>query len=243
MSSSAVVREAWELYKGHWRAFIPLAVVVYLIIGVVAAILVALLGWVGGIIAFLISIVGLFWLQGAYVEAVRDVRDGKQDLSLAETFARVRPRLPAIIPAGLLATIAIGLAAVTIIGIPLALFLLTIWVLIVPVIVLEGRSAGESFGRSREIVRGNGWNVFGVIVITIAIFIVVNLVVTIITAVLPDGVAEFIRSVVSNAIVGPDVSLGWKIIYCALTQRATGTASAAPGEPPPPPPPPAPPPA
>lgn len=243
MSSSAVVREAWELYKGHWRAFIPLAVVVYLIIGVVAAILVALLGWVGGIIAFLISIVGLFWLQGAYVEAVRDVRDGKQDLSLAETFARVRPRLPAIIPAGLLATIAIGLAAVTIIGIPLALFLLTIWVLIVPVIVLEGRSAGESFGRSREIVRGNGWNVFGVIVITIAIFIVVNLVVTIITAVLPDGVAEFIRSVVSNAIVGPFVAVAWNLIYWALTQRATATAPAAPGEPPPPPPPPAPPPA
>ena len=47
------------------------------------------------------------------------------------------------------------------------LFLLTIWIAVIPAIVLEGRGIGESFGRSRDLVRGNGWNVFGVIILTI----------------------------------------------------------------------------
>src|SRR5687768_13405038 len=107
MSPTAVVREGLELYKAHWRTFIPLALVVYVILGVVSFLLVWLLSWLGAIIAALIGIVGAFWLQGAITEAVRDVRDGKQDLSLGETFARIRPKLPAVIAAGLIAGIAI----------------------------------------------------------------------------------------------------------------------------------------
>src|SRR5688500_14437757 len=123
MQPGAIVREAWELYKAHWRTFVPLALVVYLILGVVGLVLVWLLGWLGAILSALVGIVGFFWLQGALVEAVQDVRDGRQDLSLGATFARVQPRLPAIIPAGLIAGIAIAVCFVTIILIPLGLFL------------------------------------------------------------------------------------------------------------------------
>ncbi len=45
------------------------------------------------------------------------------------------------------------------------LILLTIWAVIVPVIVIERAGVLEAFGRSRELVRGNGWRVFGVIVV------------------------------------------------------------------------------
>jgi hypothetical protein len=33
-------------------------------------------------------------------------------------------------------------------------------------IVREGKAVGVSFGRSRELVRGHGWSVFGVVIIT-----------------------------------------------------------------------------
>jgi hypothetical protein len=151
MQATAIVREAWELYKAHWKAFVPLALVVFVIIGLVSLLLTWALGLVGALIGGLLAIVGFFWLQGALVEAVRDVRDGKRDLSIGETFARVRPRLPAIIPAGLLAGLGIILGLILLI-VP-GLFLLTIWSMIIPVIVLEGRSAGESFGRSRPVDR------------------------------------------------------------------------------------------
>ena len=45
------------------------------------------------------------------------------------------------------------------------LFLITIWAVIAPVIVLERAGVFESFGRSRHLVKGNGWQVFGVLVI------------------------------------------------------------------------------
>ena len=228
MQPGAIVREAWELYKAHWRTFVPLALVVYIVLGVITLVFALLLGWLGLIIGVLASIVGAFWLQGALVEAVQDVRDGRQDLSLGETFARVRPRLPAIIPAGLIAGIAIIACMVTLILIPVGFFLLTIWSLIVPVIVLEGKSAGESFGRSRELVKGNGWNVFGVIAITLVAALVATIVVSILTIWLPDDVKEFVRNVISNTVVVPFIACAWTLMYFALAQgRSEAPAPAA----------------
>ena len=223
MQPTAIVREAWELYKAHWRTFVPLALIVYLILGLVTLVLAWLLGWVGVLLGALVNIVGIFWLQGALVEAVQDVRDGSRDLSVGETFRRVQPRLTSIIPAGLIAGIAIAIGLVLLIA-P-GLFLLTIWCLIVPAIVLEGKSAGESFGRSRELVRGNGWNVFGVIIITIAAIIVANIIVSIALFWLPDEVQGFLQSLVSNTLVAPFMAVALTLTYYALAKpiEAVGT--------------------
>lgn len=218
MQPTAVIRGAWELYKAHWRTFVPLALIVYVVLGVITWLLGAVLGWLGVLIGALASIVGTFWLQGALVEAVRDVRDGRQDLALTEMFSRVRPRLPAIIAAGLIAGIAIVIGLILLI-VP-GLLLLTIWSLIIPVIVLEGRSAGESFGRSRELVRGHFWNAFGVIVITIAALLVASIILTIATFWLPDGVEQFVRDVISNTVAVPFVVVAWTLMYFALARPA-----------------------
>ena len=60
------------------------ALIVYIVLGLITLVFALLLGWLGAIIGALASIVGTFWLQGALVEAVQDVRDGKQDLSIGE---------------------------------------------------------------------------------------------------------------------------------------------------------------
>jgi hypothetical protein len=229
MQSGAVVREAWELYKAHWRTFVPLALIVYLILGAIALVLGLILGWLGILISALASIVGTFWLQGALVEAVRDVRDGKQDLSIGEMFSRVRPRLGALIVAGILA--GLGIAVGLILLIVPGLYLLTIWSVIVPAIVIEGKSAGESFGRSRELVSGYGWNVFGVIIITVAAVIVASIIVGIATFWLPDGVDSFVSDVISNTIVVPFVAVAWTIMYFTLVRlKESAAATAAPYE-------------
>jgi hypothetical protein len=235
MQATAVVREAWELYKTHWRTFIPLALVVYLVIGVIALALTAALDWVGAIIGALLGVVGFFWLQGALVEAVRDVRDGRQDLSLGETFRAVQPRLPATIAAGLVVGIPIVICFATIVLIPLGLFLFTIWAAVIPTIVLEGKSAGQSLGRSRELVRGDGWSVFGVIVITIAAILVANLIVTIALFWLPEDAQAFLRSLISNTVTAPFIAVALTLTYYALVRPAEAVV-ATPVAPQPPPP-------
>ena len=236
MQPGAIVREAWELYKAHWRTFAPLALIVYIVLGLITLVLGFILGWLGLLISGLASIVGTFWLQGALVEAVRDVRDGKQDLTIGELFARVQPRLPALIVAGILAGLGIALGLVLLI-VP-GLFLLTIWSLIVPTIVLEGKSAGESFGRSRELVKGNGWSVFGVIVITIGAVIVASIIVGLLTFWLPDDVDTFVSDVIANTLVVPFVAVAWTLMYFALAQGRTAAPAAADEAYSPPPPPP-----
>jgi hypothetical protein len=234
MQAGAVVREAWELYKGHWRTFVPLALIVYVVLGLVTLVLALLFGVVGALIGGLINIVGVFWLQGALVEAVRDVRDGRQDLSIGETFSRVRPHLPAILVAGLLAGLAIAVGLILLI-VP-GLFLLTIWCLIIPAIVLEGKSAGESFGRSRELVRGHGWSVFGVIVITLIAIILANIIVSIALIWLPEEVRGFFTSLISNTLVAPFFAVALTLTYYALVRPAAVEATPSPVAPQPPPP-------
>ena len=242
MQPGAVIREAWDLYKAHWQHLLPFALVVYLVLGLVQLLLLVTLGWFGALLGSLIGIVGVFWLQGALVEAIADVRDGRADMSLGQTFARAQQHLGTLIVAGILAglAIAVGLLALIVPG----LYLMTIWSVLIPVIVLERRPVMEAFGRSRELVRGNGWNAFGVIVISILITIAVGIVLAIALIWLPGDFGEFVRNLVSNTITAPFFALALTIMYFRLreVEGATATAPAPAAEPvlppiePPPPP-------
>ena len=233
--TEGVLSEAWDLYKRHWRHFLTISFVVYLAVAVIALVLVLLLTWFGAILAAIVSLIATFWLQGALVTAVQDVRDGKADLSLGETFEHVRPQLPAIIVAGVLAGLGIGLGLLLLI-VP-GLLLLTWWILIIPVIVLEKRRAGESFGRSRELVRGHGWSVFGLIVLTILIFIAFRIVLAIVLIPFAEWLESFLSEVVVGTLATPFVALAWTILYYRLQAAKEAPAAAepaAPAEPPPP---------
>jgi hypothetical protein len=98
-----VYSEAWSLYKTHWRHLLTLAFVVYLAVAVIGTLLVAVLTWLGALIAALIALIALFWLQAALVKAVEDVRDGRADMSLSETFEAARAHLAAVFVAGFIA--------------------------------------------------------------------------------------------------------------------------------------------
>jgi hypothetical protein len=87
------------------------------------------------------------------------------------------------------------------------------------VIVLEGASAGDSFGRSRELVRGNGWNVFGLIVLTFAILLVASIVLALVLGWLPGWLGAYIRSLVSNTLIVPFVAIAFTLAYFALKGR------------------------
>ena len=228
--TQGVLSEAWELYKGHWRHLLSISFVVYLAVAVISLLLVLLLTWFGAILASLISLVAAFWVQGALVKAVEDVRDGRADLTLGETFDRVRPQLGAIIVAGILAALGIfvGLLLLIVPG----LVLLTWWIVIIPVIVLEERSAGESFGRSRELVRGYGWGVFGVIVLTILLLIAFRIVLGLVLIPFADWIQSFLTELAVGTLATPFVAVAWTILYFRLRAAKEVPAEAAVAPPP-----------
>jgi hypothetical protein len=212
--TSGVIGEAWETFKAHWRHLVPIALVVYVAVALISLVLVLLLTWFGAILSFIISLIALFWVQGALVRAVEDIRDGRADMSLSETYERVRPQLPAIIVGGLLAGLGIALGLVLLI-VP-GLILLTWWIVLIPVIVLEERSAGEAFGRSRELVRGHAWSVFGVIVLTILVVISFNIVLSLLLLPVSDWLRSFVSNIVVGTVVTPFVVVTWTTLYYRL---------------------------
>lgn len=202
------------MYKAHWRHLLTISFVVYLAVALISLVLVLLLTWFGAILGAIVSLIAIFWVQGALVQAVDDIRDGRADLSLGETFDRVRPQLGSIIVAGLLAGLGIALGLVLLI-VP-GLVLLTWWVLIIPVIVLERSAAGAAFSRSRELVRGYGWSVFGVIVLTILLVIAFSIVLGLVLTPAADWLQSFLSDLVSGTLVTPFIALTWTILYHRL---------------------------
>lgn len=224
-----VIGEAWGLYKAHWRHLLTISFVVYLAVALLSILLaVILVDWLAGLIAFVISIVAVFWTQGALVKAVDDVRDGRPDLSLGETFQRVQPQLGAIIVAGILAGLGIGIGFLLFI-VP-GLLLLTWWAVIIPAIVLEQRSAGEAFSRSRELVRGNGWGVLGVIVLTILLLFAFLIVLTIVLAPFAEWLRSFLSNLISGTVTAPFIAVVYTLLYYRL-RGAKETPEPAPAAP------------
>jgi uncharacterized membrane protein YjfL (UPF0719 family) len=221
MTFSGVLSESWNLYKRFFLQLVLTAVPVFVVLGLLDAILssfgdddstLAIVFW--SLVALVVSIVGYFWLQGALVEAISDIRDGRADLSVGEVYARVQPRLPALIAAGIVAGlgIAVGLVLLIIPG----LFLLTRWSLVAPSVVVEKRSAGEALSRSWELVKGHSWTMFGIIIVTVIISGIASGIISALFVFLPDFIGTWIGSIVANSITAPFVALAWTTAYFAL---------------------------
>ena len=233
MTVGGVLGEAWRLYTKFFTRFFLVALIVFLIVNLVNAVLGSVLGSSTGIAVLLalittvISLVGTFWLQGTLVYAVDDVRDGRIDSSIQELFERVRPYLWTLIGAGILAGLGIALGFVLLI-VP-GLILLTWWCLITPVIVLERKAVGESFSRSRELVRGHGWTVFGIVIISAILIGIASGVIQGIFSFLPNFWRYWIGGSIANAIADPFLAVALTLTYFEL--RDSPAAAAPPAEP------------
>lgn len=202
------------MYRAHARHLLTIAFVVYVVAAIIEAILAGLLGLIGMLLAAIVGIIAAFLLQAALVKAVEDVRDGRADLSLGETLQAARPHVARVAGASIVAGIAIVVGLVLLI-VP-GLYLLTIWCLIVPVVVLEGASVSAAFERSRQLVRGFGWQVFGTLVLVFLLLIVVSIIISAVLAALPDAVRSAISSIVSGTLVSPFLALVLTMGYFRL---------------------------
>lgn len=202
------------MYRAHAAHLLTIAFVIYLAAAILTGIL-SLAGVAGSLLGSIVSLFAAFLLQASLVKAVQDVRDGRADLSLSETVSAVTPYLWSVAGASILAGIgiAIGLFLLIVPG----LYLITIWAVIVPAIVIERSGVLASFGRSRDLVRGYGWQVFGTLAVAFVILIVVGIVLGLIFLALPVVVRTGLSTVVSGTLIAPYIALVVTLIYYRLT--------------------------
>ena len=224
-----ILNRVIDTYSATARVLLPGALVVFLPVALVAAAAAGSAG--GGLLAALVAFVASVWFAGMVARTVQDVQDGRVDASLGELFSSVTPVLGQLMLLGIVAGVAIGVGLVLLI-VP-GLILLTIWAVATPVVVIEERGALEALGRSRELVRGNGWTVFGVIVSIFAGLFVLSAVVGSIGAVGDSFALQFVVQLALNVAVAPVSALAITVLYFALTgaEPAPVAASAPAGEP------------
>jgi hypothetical protein len=216
MEPGDIMRRTWEVYRAHWRHLIAIAALVFVPLGGIAAAL-ALAGWPGLVAANVLSLAATFLVQGALVKAVEDLRDGQVDLGIAETFGHAGARLLPLVAAGLLAAIGIFIGLLLLI-VP-GLVLWTWWLVVPAVIVLEHRPVLESFRRSRELVRGTAWPVFGVVVLTVLILIALGLAIAILLAPVDSDLWRgFLGQAVADSLAAPFVAVAWTLTYFRLRE-------------------------
>ncbi len=194
----SLLQRGLEIYREHFSVLFPLA----LICGLVQAIIAQAFGPVeldepstAAMIGTFVGLLPMLVFLAFTVELLRDVRTERD---VRPTGELVRAVLPIVLP---LLSLALLAAVATVIGLFLlivpGLFLATIWAVVLPVFVVERPGIFSSFGRSRELVRGHGWPVFGTLLLTL----VVALLAAIVGAVLAIDPTSPVGSVVQLAVV------------------------------------------
>ena len=168
LSPSAIISRAFEIYRTQVGTLLAGAALIYLAQFVVNLVLPDSLDWIGSIVSLVLTA----FFTGMVVMLVRDLQDGHRDSSLGELFSSVTPVFVPVIVVSILFGIGVAIGLVLII-IP-GLILLTIWSVAIPVTVIERPGILAAFGRSRQLVKGNGWQVFGTILLVWLIAIVVG---------------------------------------------------------------------
>jgi hypothetical protein len=220
LDTADTLTEVFSIYGSQAGVLLPVAFGLFL----VSAVLTELIGGTiaGAVVAFAVSIVISTLYQGMVVELVSDVQDGRRDSSVGQLVRSAAPVILPLIAAGFLAGIGIMLGFIALI-VP-GLILITIWAVIAPVIVVERKGVVEAFGRSRDLVRGNGWRVFGVILTVIVIFLVVGLVFGAIAVSVADDSAatRILADLIGNTLTAPIAALVASVLYFKLRRINEG---------------------
>jgi len=219
LNMGEVITRTFNIYVDQASVLLPAAAVVFVLTGIVTAVLVVIAP-VLALLAIVIAVVALTLYTGMVVELVADVQDGRRDATVGQLLEAARPVIGKLILVGIVAGIGIliGLVLIVVPG----LILITIWSVAAPVVVLERPPGLGALGRSRELVRGNGWQVFGVIFV---LFIGVEIVAFIIEAVgdsAGTGVSIVVRVIV-QILTAPLSALAASVLYFELRDPATVT--------------------
>lgn len=206
LDPTATIGQAFSVYTKNAPTLLPIAFGLFAIQAVLALVLPQ--SRLGVLILGLVSLVLTYLFQGIIVEVARDVEDGRLDSSFGQLVAAVRP---AILPL-FLVSIVTGLAVL------LGLFLfivpgfiaMTWFALVAPVVVLERPGVFDALGRSRQLVKGSGWQVFALILFTIVLANVASRI-----GVTGSGGAVLVSWVISS-LIAPLTALVIAVAYLRL---------------------------
>lgn len=233
-----VVSDTWSIYKDNFWKIIGISAIVQIPAGIFIVVMFLILAGAGissgifeeanpaidfsgpliaGLVVFFVILLAIFVvmfivLEGAVTHAVGQQFVGypmSMSLAFRRTFSRLLPMLGGMA----IALLAVLGMAITIIGIPFAIYFGLRWYFLYQVALLEDASPLEALRGSSELVQDNWWRVFG-------ISIVLSLIVSAITF-LPSLI-PFIGLFIVNIVAMPAYTIAKTVLYGDLRTRLEG---------------------
>lgn len=215
LSVGDTLSEVFGIYRAEANVLLPVAFWLFLVAAIVEALTINVLPlfWLGSVVGLAVGII----YQGTVVGLVRDVRDGRRDSSSQDLMRSVLPVFWPLLGASLLT--GIGVAGGLFLLIAPGLYLLTVWAVVAPVIVLERRKVTDALGRSRQLVRGNGWPVLGTVMVGFLIAIVATLGLSALATAIVDGeIIHLVCRVLAQMFAAPVAALIASVLYFRLLE-------------------------
>jgi hypothetical protein len=215
-AASAVFREAWRLYTRLWMRSMLMGGLIFGALHFLEIVFRSHRGLLVGLLTIVLTLMGTSLLQGALVEVVRGPHeDGDDDPSALEALGRAGTKVGRLVGVALIQSIGIGLGLLLFV-VP-GLLALTRWAVAVPVAMLEDRKTDDAIRRSKQILAGNGWNVFKVIFVSGLLAVVVTIPFSLVAA-RAGLVGWWIASTLASMLVAPFAAHALTVVYFALVQ-------------------------
>jgi len=209
-----VLDEVWAHYRGNAGPLISLAAVVFLPVAFLTALLENSSPVAGILTQLLLSGPTTFLYAGLAAPVVVRARTGGLPAEPGDMLDSVQPIASSLLLAGLIWVIVavIGFAALVVPGV----IWVTVTLLTASTITLERRGVIESFGRSRDLVRGNGTTVFAILLALGVALIIAGLVLEAIGNAIGGAAGAFIGSWLAAVLTAPPAGLLPTVVFLDL---------------------------
>jgi uncharacterized membrane protein len=215
LSVGGVFSAAFSAFGARARVLVPISFCVALAAAVVNRVLGE--NALGVLAGFVVNMAFFAFVLAVAMAVLRDLRERRPDSSATELLSTALPPLPAATLAGSLAFagVLVGMVLLIVPG----LILMTIWAVLLPVVVAERQDVFDAFGRSQDLVRGNGWKVFGIAVLLGLILVGVSFPVALILQRQVEGaVAHLLIGSLVSSVVTPLEALVLGVLYYRLLE-------------------------
>jgi hypothetical protein len=224
VSVGETLRDAFAIYRDQAGTLLPVAFWLFLVASVVEELTLDVLAlfWLGIVVSLTFGTL----YQGMVVGMVKDVQEGGRETSVGDLMRSVLPVLWRLIGAGFL--LALGIAGGLLLLIVPGLYLLAVWAVVAPVIVVERRRVFDAFGRSRQLVRDNGWPVLGAVLTAFVIAAAATLLLISIAESLANGpLVRIVFSALAATVTAPIGALVASVLYFRLLGIDSSASAAA----------------
>ena len=217
-----IANETIRLYREHFLSLVAIVAIVQVIIAILVAIVVHLilhgnvvLGVIAGLVTGVLTLIGIEVQSGALTVSLADDYLGRP-ITVQRALSAAVDRIGSLVGTSLLVGVLVGLMAITVIGIPFAIYFGIRWVFIAQVVMLENRAGTAAMQRSGQLVQGFWWRTFGILLL---VGIIIGVISDILTLPFGQNVSGDIVRLVVQIILTPIAAAVATLLYFDMRVR------------------------